>query len=566
MEDLPLLSLVGKGFEISVPESAARAHSPVLAAALKNATTTTISVTEFDFPTVQCLAQCLNTGNYGVNANNFPSVSSAVGQQPIPENYTRDLLISHVKVNVVSAYFEIPKLSQLARSHIAPTLEHYWFDSAFLSTVTAALSSKDPYLHRLLVSKARDHLDSLINSSEFDGQTMLRSFHSTFRVSSSTPPSAETDSSVELEKLKKQVSTASSEREKLQQQLTAALSENEQLRQRVADVSSDRERLQQRVRDTDTRVAQSDLDLKEKLESQKNVFREQLAAASSENARLGQSVIDLSTTCQLLKKHVKDEENKVSQSTRNFGEASAAQDIMQKELAASTAMNDHLQEEISDVSSLMHRLEQERRVAEGQATECAHSLEEKSKAMEAVERELRVASSERALLRKRWDQEREKVSTLTKSNEDLNLALELEKNSDASVLARKRDELKKALQNEQKEVTRLTAEINLKAETLAAANKKADTYAAQKLRLENQYMEEQKKSNSFKAERDTAKQNMGLAQGRENTANNKITTLINTMLDNDFCRHCYNDFGSWVEDDGSCLVLRCSNCRCRHYR
>ncbi|KAM0236956.1 hypothetical protein ACHAP5_009246 [Fusarium lateritium] len=558
-QDLPLLTFAGKDFEISVPESVARAHSPVLAAALKNATT--ISVTEFDFPTVQCLVQYLNTGNYGVNAGNFPSVKSAVvGQQPIPENYTRDLLISHVQVNAISAYFEIPKLSQLARSHIAPTLEHYWFDSAFLSTVTAALSSKDPYLHRLLVSKARDHLDALVNSSEFDCPTMLRSFHSTFRVSSSTPPPAE------LEKLREQVSTVTTERENLQQQLAAASSENEQLRQRVTDISSDRERLQQRVRDTDTRVAQSDLDLKEKLESQKNAFREQLKAASSENDRLSQSVIDLSSTCQLLKQRVKEEENKLSLSTCKFGEASAAHDIMQKELSASTTMNDHLQEEISDVTSHMHQLEQERKVAEGQAAECAHNLEEKCKAMEAVDRELRVASSERALLRKRWDQEREKVSTLTKSNEDLNLALELEKNSDASVLARKRDELKKALQNEQKEVTRLTAEINLKAETLAAANKKADAYAAQKLRLEKQYMEKQKKSNSFKSERDTAKQNMGLAQGGENAAYSKITTLINTMLNNEFCRHCDNDFGSWVEDDGSCLVLRCSNCRCRHYR
>ncbi|KAM0262648.1 hypothetical protein ACHAPA_009158 [Fusarium lateritium] len=502
MEDLPLLSLVGKGFEISVPESAARAHSPVLAAALKNATTTTISVTEFDFPTVQCLAQCLNTGNYGVNANNFPSVSSAVGQQPIPENYTRDLLISHVKVNVVSAYFEIPKLSQLARSHIAPTLEHYWFDSAFLSTVTAALSSKDPYLHRLLVSKARDHLDSLINSLEFDGQTMLRSFHSTFRVSSSTPPSAETDSSVELEKLKKQVSTASSEREKLQQQLTAALSENEELRQRVADVSSDRERLQQRVRDTDTRVAQS--------------------------------VIDLSSTCQLLKQRVKEEENKVSQSTRNFSEASAAQDILQKELKA-------LQEEISDVSSHMHRTEQERRVAEGQATEYAHNLEEKSKAMEAVERDLRVAASERVLLRERWDQEREKVYNLTKSNDDLKLALEL----------------KKSFESGQKEATKLTTENSIKAETLVASNKKADAYVVPKVRLANPSMEEQKKTPGFKKNRDEEKQKPVLFKGREKAANDKTTTLWN----HDWCVNCGDESPLWTVDDAtSGFVMRCSNC------
>lgn len=72
-----LLTFSGQDFEISVPESAARAHSPVLAAALTPKNTTIISVTEFDFPTVQCLAQYLETGNYGVNAGSFPSVISA---------------------------------------------------------------------------------------------------------------------------------------------------------------------------------------------------------------------------------------------------------------------------------------------------------------------------------------------------------------------------------------------------------------------------------------------------------------------------------------------------------
>ncbi|KIL94403.1 hypothetical protein FAVG1_02966 [Fusarium avenaceum] len=560
----PLLTFAGQDFEISVPESAARAHSPVLAAALTPKNAAVISVTEFDFPTVQCLAQYLETGNYGLNASSFPSVISAIGQ-PVPEHYTRDLLISHARVNAISAHFEIPKLSQLTRSHIAPTLDHYWFDSAFLATVTAALGSKDPYLQRLLVSKAREHLDSLVNSPEFDHPTMLRSFHSIFRVSSTAQTTAETDSSAELGELRGQVSTASSERKDLQQQLAAASSENKQLRQRVGDISSERDQLQQRIRDKVVSGKQCDIDLKEKLETQQADFKKQLAAAMSENDRLRKSVTDLSSTHQQLQERIKGEEQKTAQSTRELADVSAARVDLQNELTASTTKNDQLRKELSAIFSGRQLLDQELRVAEDKVAEYAQKLEDKSKAQEAAERELRVASSERALLRKRWDQEREKVKTLTKSNEDLSLALELEKSSDASVIARKRDDLKKALEDEQKEVAKLTAENKLKAETLAAANKKADVYAAQKLRLETQYSEELKKSNSFKAELDVAKQNSIVFMGREHAANNKITKLIDTVHNHEWCRNCGDEFGSWIEDDGSSLILRCSNCRCRHY-
>lgn len=475
-------------------------------------------------------------------------------------------MISHARVNAISAHFEIPKLSQLTRSHIAPTLDHYWFDSAYLATVTAALGSKDPYLQRLLVSKAREHLDSLIASPEFDHATMLRSFHSTFRVSPTLPQkTAETESSAEIEELRRQVSITSSERDDLQQQLTAALSGNKQLRQRVGDISSERDQLQQLIQDRDVSEEQCDIDFKKRLESQKADFKKHLAATASENDRLSQSVADLSSKHQQLQRRMKEEEQKASRSTRELAEASAARVELQNELTASTAKSDQLRKEISAIFTGRQLLDQELRVAEDKATEYAQKLEEKSKAQEAAERELRVASSERALLRKRWDQEREKVKTLTKSNEDLSLALELEKSSDASVIARKRDDLKKALEDEQKEVAKLTAENKLKAETLAAANKRADVYAAQKLRLETQYSEELKKSNSFKAELDAAKQNASLAMGREHAANNKITKLIDTVHKHGWCRNCGDDFGSWIEDDGSWLILRCSNCRCRHY-
>jgi hypothetical protein len=73
----PLLTFAGQDFEISVPSSVAKAHSPVLAAALTTKNPAIISVTEFEFATVQCLVQYLKTGTYGVDAGNFPSVISA---------------------------------------------------------------------------------------------------------------------------------------------------------------------------------------------------------------------------------------------------------------------------------------------------------------------------------------------------------------------------------------------------------------------------------------------------------------------------------------------------------
>ncbi|UPK89973.1 hypothetical protein LCI18_000908 [Fusarium solani-melongenae] len=59
---------------------------------------------------------------------------------------------------------------------------------------------------------------------------------------------------------------------------------------------------------------------------------------------------------------------------------------------------------------------------------------------------------------------------------------------------------------------------------------------------------------------------------QKNTARDEVTALkkniddlLDTVNNRDYCRNCGNDFGCWIEDVDTSLILRCDNCRCRHY-
>ncbi|RSL44324.1 hypothetical protein CEP54_014732 [Fusarium duplospermum] len=59
---------------------------------------------------------------------------------------------------------------------------------------------------------------------------------------------------------------------------------------------------------------------------------------------------------------------------------------------------------------------------------------------------------------------------------------------------------------------------------------------------------------------------------QKNTTNGVLTALekktddLLDILDNrEYCRNCGNGFGCWIEDADTSFIVRCQNCRCRHY-
>ncbi|KAM0355202.1 hypothetical protein ACHAPU_001068 [Fusarium lateritium] len=502
VHDPPFITFAGKDFQLKIPFSLARDY-PVVTAAAKEKVI--ILVTEYDYSTVACLAQFLETRAYGLTDRDFPSIIAAAGHPPIPSDYTRDLLKCHAQINAIGSRFGIPKLAQLARSYIEPTLRNFWYDSAFLSTVATALTSEDNDLHRMLIIKAGLHLQSLIESPEVDRLMLLRSFDSTCRTCPEPQQTAirpdivhGPDNSAEREGLKKQVAsleervrTVSCQRDNLQQQLLAASSEQEHFQKNTANLSSENKALQQRIIDLKSKASESEQAHKDTLTAQQSGFQLQLAKAASEHSRV---VAKLSSECKQLREFTEGEKERVAQLTCGLKEKAEAEQ-----------------------AGLQERL----RTVENEASESNAKLREASKELEAAKRELRVATSERDLLRKRWEESRAKISTLSKTNEDLNLALDLEKSSDLSVLLRKRDELKKALEDEQKVAAKLAA-ANLEKDTIiAAANQTASLQTVQKRRAEDQYMEERKKTHILMQERDMAKLNEAAAKQVESGVNQR---------------------------------------------
>ncbi|KAF5677342.1 hypothetical protein FHETE_1855 [Fusarium heterosporum] len=551
--EIPLFTFAGKDFEVKVPSSLTRDYPALAATANKNAT---VSVIEYDYSTVSCLVQFLETGAYGLIDRDFPSIIAAAGHPPIAADYTQDLLKGHARINAIGSRFRIFKLAQLARSHIEPTLRNFWHDSAFLGTVATALSSEDSDLHRMLIIKAGVHLQSLIELPEVDLLMLLRSFDSTCRTCAEpqrTTKKSEIiplpDNSAELESLKKrvasfgeqvtsleqQVHSASYQRDDLRQQLLAASSEKERFQKEVASLSSDNKALQQRIIDLESKASKSEQVYEETLRAEQFRFQQQISNASTEHSQV---IAKLSSECEELRQVTEGEKERVAKLGRELKEKAEAQQ-----------------------SGLQERL----RNVENEASISNSKLRDSSKELEAAKRELRVSTSERDLLRKRWEESRAKITTLSKTNEDLNLALDLEKSSDMSVLARKRDELKKALDDEQKVAAKLAADNREKDTIIAAANKASSLYTAQKQKSEEQFIQERNRSIALEQERDMAKLNEAAAKQAEAGANRKTAALLNVINNHKFCRHCDEEFGVWVEDDDDRYILRCCECRTRHY-
>ncbi|KAF4947402.1 hypothetical protein FGADI_10473 [Fusarium gaditjirri] len=526
------LTFLCQGFAFSISQSTARAQSPKLAASLdaaqKISQNPVITVKDFSLDTVNCMVEFFKTGCYEVDRRNFPSVLQA--GSPAPDHFMRDVLTCHLQICAIGTRYDIPKLCELARDNIQRVFGGKWFDSVFLFTVAVVLKSKDDKLQRLLVTLARGHLHSLTTSNGFDHATMLKSFHPKFRdqdnilqqngdeFNPTTAPTTQKETFTELEalrmqvsSLKQQVTTVSNKRDELQGQISAASIEKEELLQSVATVSAERD-----------------------------LLRNEVSNLSAEKEELRKALPKMSN------------------------------------MSASTDHSEHNMSNTNKKSS-----------AEVQA-------EENEKILETLQRELRVTRSESGLLKARWDKEKIKSSILTQENDDLKKSLELERRSRVSMTEFARDDVRNALKDEQKVTTDLTARLAQASKCLDTERKRSATLV-QELTQAKRNLESERQSRTgmslserdrmhetiraqkseiqalvkerddIKRERNNVRTERNNERDKKWEITHKMNALIQAMDDWDECRHCGADFGTYIEDQGNALLLRCSYCTTRHW-
>ncbi|KAG5744127.1 hypothetical protein H9Q69_010032 [Fusarium xylarioides] len=532
MGEAPLsLTFLCQGFAFAIPQSIARAQSPKLAASLDAAQEISqnpvVTVKDFTLDTVNCMVEFFKSGCYEVDRRNLPSVLQAVGGSPAPEHFMRDVLTCHLQICAIGTHYGVPKLCELARDNIQKVFGGKWFDSVFLFTAAIILKSKDDKLQRLLVTLARGHLHSLTTSNGFDHVTMLKSFHPKLReqddrlqqngdqTKSTTAPSIKKESSTELEALRLQVSS---------------------LKQQVITVSSERDQL-----------------------------REQIPIASIKQEELRQSHADIAAERDLLRS--------------KLSTLAAEKEELRKVAAKKPAQMDRDEQGISDANK--------KSSAEIEAKENA-------KILETLQLELRVTRSESGLLKARWAKEKTKSSILTQENDDLKKSLELEKRSRVSITEFARDDIRNALKDEQKVTTDLTAKLAQASQALETERKRTATLVQEVTQTKrNLELERQRNTGMPLRERERMQETISaqkseisaLVKGRDEIKRelkmvrtektneidrkweitNKMNALIQTIDEWDECRHCGADFGTYVEDQGSTLVLRCSYCTTRHW-
>ncbi|KAF5625422.1 uncharacterized protein FTJAE_9999 [Fusarium tjaetaba] len=529
MGEAPLsLTFLCQGFAFAIPQSIARAQSPKLAASLDAAQEISqnpvVTVKDFSLDTVNCMVEFFKSGCYEVDRRNLPSVLQTVGGAPAPEHFMRDVLACHLQICAIGTRYGVSKLCDLARDNIQKVFGGKWFDSVFLFIASIVLKSKDDKLQRLLVALARGHLHSLTTSNGFDHATMLKSFHPKLREQDDKVQ--QNGDQTKSTSIKKESST---EHEALRSQVSS-------LEQQVITVSSERDQL-----------------------------REQISVASVKEEELRQSHADIAAERDLLRS--------------KLSTLAAEKKELQKDTAKKPAKMDHDEHGISDANK--------KSSAEIEAKENA-------KILETLQLELRVTKSESGLLRARWAREKTVSSILTQENDELKKTLELEKRSRVSITEFARDDVRNALKDEQKVTTDLTAKLAQASRALEAERKRTATLVREVTQAKRD-LELERQGNSGMSLRDRDRMNetiraqkseiSALVSGRDEIKRelqmvrtekkneidrkweitNKINALIHTMNEWDECRHCGAEFGSYVEDHGSTLVLRCADCTTRHW-
>ncbi|KAF4952233.1 hypothetical protein FSARC_12698 [Fusarium sarcochroum] len=529
---LPDFTLVCQGQQFRLHKDKVCEKSPVLREDLerifRELQSFVIHVTEFNAITVNHMVEFFYHDSYQVNESTLPSYALA---KPImdsggarPKAFVQDFLICHIEVNAIGMRYEIPSLCELSVRFIAQILREDWHDSIFLGVAAVVASrSTDQNLHDMLCSFARAHLESLAKLPEFKESTMFEGLV----CSASLEDTIDTTDVVDTPDTSTTIDIADS----------IGATDNHAQHDEVTPLHA--------WTSTDHALMKEEFD---RLNAQVASLEEQVSAVSSER--------------DLLQGRVRMEESQVAASALKF-------QLLERRIKA---------EEIKVAQSAL-------------------KLEQSTRTLHVCQADTTTAARERDLYRARWEKEQKRSSSLAEKCSELEQALELEKKKkspDASFDAEKaenallvvegklaritsdRDRLNEAFEKEKK------TSATLKREFEAEKDKQTGMSLAERDRLQRAIGAETNKVVTITRERDEAKRAETTARTRENeakraeiaaknrpVASDKINDLIRKANQYDKCRHCGEDFddddATWVHDVGDEILLRCSECKTRHY-
>ncbi|EEU35270.1 uncharacterized protein NECHADRAFT_88094 [Fusarium vanettenii 77-13-4] len=176
---------------------------------------------------------------------------------------------------------------------------------------------------------------------------------------------------------------------------------------------------------------------------------------------------------------------------------------------------DRLQQDLSGLRERFSAASAECELAIKKNSDLAMERDNAQRALDEESKQKLAAVSGRDRIRQDYESERTRAATLLSS----------------------RDSFQKALDTEKQNYAKLWSER-------AALQQQMATLTTQ--------------HNSVTEQRNTARNEVAALQ-------KKIGDLLAILEKRDYCRNCGNDFGCWIEDVVTSFILRCDNCRCRHY-
>ncbi|KAJ4247802.1 hypothetical protein NW762_013011 [Fusarium torreyae] len=536
-QNLPDFTLVCQSRPFRLHKDVVCKKSPVLREALEQAyrdlQSFVIHVTEFDAFIVKHMVHFLYHNSYEVNENEFPSYALA---KPIldsggarPKEHVRNLLLCHIEINAIGAHYKIPGLCKLAIEFIQQILHDDWHDSVFLAVAAAtAARSTDQNLHEVMRLCARAHLESLAKLPTFKESTMfeglvspasLRDIDSTDAVDTqdisditdTTGSICVIDSHQQVEPVSPMQAWIAEDHALMNEEFERLKVKVSCLEEQVLVISSERDDLQQSVKAEKNKVTKTALEL------------------------------------DLLERRIKAEEIKVAESTLKLDQTTRTLHVSQ----ADTTTAEKEQKKSSSLVETCSDLEQALKLGkEKQASQESFDAEKAENALLIVEGKLARVTSDRDRLNEAFEMKSNLAATLKRE-------LEIEKEKQTGMSLAERDRLQQAIGAETNKVTNLTRERNAARQAEAAAKGRED----QARRAET----------VAKLGETAAKRAEAVAKNRRTAATKyeKINDLIRKANEYDSCRHCGEDFmyddDIWIDDNDDNLLLRCVDCRTRHW-
>lgn len=175
------------GQEIEVHKAIVCTQSPVIDKAVTNeffveAHNGTINMDYFDLPTVRCMVEFMYTGKYYISTDEIGfdtskaallAESEEAGLKPASEKteYTTNLEIlkSHVRVNAIAEYYDVPRLRDIANYKIEEIFAKIGLSTnVFLGVLKETQEiTGDNGLYQILASAAARHLEGLLVDEGF---------------------------------------------------------------------------------------------------------------------------------------------------------------------------------------------------------------------------------------------------------------------------------------------------------------------------------------------------------------------------------------------------------------